>query len=96
VTEQQADAAYDVLVNVCGAREEERVGFVWHHAKAEPPCREWRFCGSLGFGGKYLSYENRVDCYIKDASRARHATIKRANDALAELAKRPASHHPGS
>jgi hypothetical protein len=85
MTEQRANAIYDILVKHAGARESSmRDGFVWHHA--ENDCTEFRFMGSLGFGGKYYSRENRVDCYSEDETPERRVAIGRTNAALAEVA----------
>lgn len=42
------DAVYDILVELGGASESARSSFRTHW----PECREWRFMGHLGFGGK--------------------------------------------
>ncbi len=77
-------AIWDVLVTECGA-DPRAWGDFWHHF---PQCREYRFQGSLGFGGKVWStHGSRVDvtCYPEDETRERRAAIDRANVALAEL-----------
>ena len=45
--------------------------FVYHHTdnihgECNTLCTEWRFCGKLGYGGKYRSKYNTVDCYQED------------------------------
>jgi hypothetical protein len=85
MTEQRANAIYDILVKYAGARESSiRDGFVYRHT--EDDCTEFCFMGSLGLGGKYYSRENRVDCYAEDETPRRRAAIDRTNAALAEVA----------
>lgn len=65
MTEERANAIYDLLVEY-GAGESMRKSFVYHHTKTDDEiCREWRFQGVFGFGGKYYSRENRI-CYYKE------------------------------
>lgn len=49
--EKTANGVYDVLVAHCGAREASREDFVYTHTREF--CIEYRFMGSLGFGGKF-------------------------------------------
>jgi hypothetical protein len=79
------DSVYSILVNIGGASESMRGSFVQNHTDAEYPCTEWRFCGHLGYGGKYLSKTNRVDCYIEEETPKRLALIGELNEALAKL-----------
>lgn len=78
-------AIYDVLVEECGApdRPHLRASF----ADAFPACREWRFSGALGFGGKVWAHPGSlyVTCYREDETPKRLAMMKRANDRLAAL-----------
>lgn len=51
-------------------------------------CREYRFCGALGFGGKFRNNGNRdntphVDCYPESETPQRIAMIEAANRRLA-------------
>jgi len=77
---------YDILVAVCGAHEVYRASFVMAHT-AVPACKEWRIEGCLGFGGKYRSGSNSVDCYPEDETEDRKKIISRANAALAKLGR---------
>jgi hypothetical protein len=81
VTEEQAYAVYDVLVEHAGAREDIREQFVFHLAR---DCEEFRFQGLLGFGGKlYVEPRGwRVGAYPEDMTPARAETIRVANAAL--------------
>lgn len=66
MTEERANAIYDLLVEF-GAGESMRRSFVYHHCKEEKEmCREWRFQGVFGFGGKYYSREHRISYYKED------------------------------
>lgn len=76
------DAVADVLMEECGWRADpaDRREFLHHF----PGCREFRFIGSLGFGGKVWSDSGRlyVTCYQEDRTPEREAAIKRANARL--------------
>lgn len=80
------DKVYSILVQFAGAREEDRDGFIYDHTN-DFECREWRFCGKLGFGGKYRSGRNKVDCYPEDLTPERSAIIQQTNEELANLHK---------
>ena len=66
MTVEKANRIYDILVEIGGASTDYRNDFIYHHTKESNPCEEWRFGGKLGFGGKYRSVDNRVDCYSED------------------------------
>ncbi|MER7280520.1 hypothetical protein ABT369_39385 [Dactylosporangium sp. NPDC000244] len=84
MTEDQANAVYNVLVEHAGAREDDRDAFVYHVTHG---CEEYRFQGVLGFGGKlYVEPRRwRVSCYREDETPARVEAIWVTNEALAEL-----------
>ena len=96
------DAAYTVLVEECAAPDGDwdRPAFM---ASIEQTLTsefhtgyvEYRFCGALGFGGKfrYDPFDNRwyVDCYREDETPERLAMIEQANRRLADLVKAGAS-----
>jgi hypothetical protein len=85
ITDQQADAIYDILVQECGALEDGRLSFVSN--QTTDFIGEWRFCGKLGFGGKFWRNNGRmyVSCYHEDLTKERVAMITAANDRLAAL-----------
>lgn len=88
MTGEFANQIYDVLVEVCGAREDERAMFIYHHTKPQPTT-EFRFAGSLGFGGKFYSRHGfYVSCYPEDLTAERGKTINNANLQLANIAQR--------
>lgn len=78
---------WSVLCEYVGASLADQDNFVQHMAGNDPPS-EWRFGGTLGFGGKFYPAEMAVRCYPEDETPARLAAIRNANVALARLAKR--------
>ena len=82
------DSVYDVLVQIAGADETMRGSFIQNHLSG---CEEWRFCGRLGFGGKYRSRTNTVDCYREDETKTRRVIIKATNAELVKLSNDPSS-----
>ncbi len=80
-----ANRIYDILVQEADAMESQRDNFIRHHTGKEN-CYEWRFCGSLGFGGKFRSERMTVDCYPEDSTKEREKIITRTNDRLNEVA----------
>ncbi len=104
----EADAAniWQVLVDHAGAYEDPipgglRTSTTFVQVQSATACEEYRFCGSLGFGGKFR--RNRVwigdtcteswtvDCYREDLTPERQAVIDKTNAALAELRKEKAA-----
>jgi hypothetical protein len=78
---------YDVLVAVCHAPDSvsDRLQFRHFWDGGE---NEYRFCGSLGFGGKFwrANYTPwHVSCYREDETLERLWLITRANKELAHL-----------
>jgi hypothetical protein len=86
MTGQVWNKVYDILVEECGAHESERSSFLFHQGEKDYPS-EWRFCGKLGFGGKFWRNSGRlyVNCYNEDETLERLEAIKRANERLAKL-----------
>jgi len=79
-----ANKIYDILVEECGAGEHNRIFFVV--AQEQGGCVEYRFQGSLGFGGKFWnSNQWYVTCYGEDYTKERLAAIDRANQRLTVL-----------
>lgn len=87
VTTGQANAIFDVLVEHAGAPEWMREEFVFAHANGR--CDEFRFIGSLGFGGKYWRHRWTVTAYPEDVKNRpeRQAALDATNTALAALNK---------
>ena len=82
---EKANKVYDLLVSIGGASESERNSFIYHHIEAKGGCSEWRFGGKLGFGGKYRSGTNSVDCYKEDETQDRIKIIENLNLELHNL-----------
>lgn len=88
---------WDVLVNEAGAFEGDRGSFVHHQTTAgSRSTGEWRFCGALGFGGKFRRNVNRlpdgtwgeqwyVDCYRENETPETLAIIATVNPLLNAL-----------
>ena len=77
-----SDEVWDVLVELAGASEERRSDFVRYAELTPEGDLEWRFQGSLGFGGKVWSLVGdnwRVDCYPEDSTPERRAVIDAVN-----------------
>ena len=85
MTKEKANKVYDLLVEIGGASESDRENFVYHHSTSSSICEEWRFGGKLGFGGKYRSQKNRVDCYKEDENEKTLEIINRLNNSLKEI-----------
>ena len=68
-----------------GANIDSKLEFAMHHTDPVYPCREWRFQGKLGFGGKYRSETNKVDCYREDETTEVLLLIDDINHALSLL-----------
>lgn len=77
---------YDILIEA-GADDLDRNTFVHDHTIEynNKLCREWRFCGKLGFGGKYWRRDNVVSCYSENLTPEREKLIKEINAKLALL-----------
>ena len=99
---QEAELIYDILVEECGAPDRganfgERWQFVYYHTREQQYFpTEWRFIGSLGFGGKFWHEHNgwRVSCYREDETPERLACIKKANARLEALRMRMTMEEP--
>lgn len=86
LTEKQAKAVYDVLVRVCGHERDDWGSFL-HYIREDRGGKEYRFCGSLGFGGKIYIESNRwrVGYYPEHRTDEREAAVEQANRELARL-----------
>lgn len=77
---------YDILETVCDASPRMREAFLYEFQKTKP-CREWRFSGNLGFGGKFRLNNNGmyVDYYSEDETTQRNTIEATANEQLNAL-----------
>lgn len=83
---EQANAVYDILVSSAGAREGyDRESFVY--SLMSGTVTEYRFCGALGFGGKFWSDRGKfyVNCYGEDMTDERRDMINTTNNLLRDL-----------
>ncbi len=97
ITEKQARIVLHILRDECGYRimdQRDADAFVRSIIAPRPDgrhvCNEYRFCGALGFGGKFRNNGNQnntphVDCYREDETPARLEMIEAANAELAAL-----------
>lgn len=87
LTQEQANAVYTILEKTCGAFPQDRFSFVYEFTQESEysPTSEWRFCGDLGFGGKFRFPRITVDCYREDETEERLAQIKKANEELSAI-----------
>ncbi len=93
LAEVEAAAIWRVLVDHAGANDFGRENFL--HTQTADVRTEYRFVGSLGFGGKFrrnrvwigdvCSESWTVDCYREDLTPERQAVIDTTNAALADL-----------
>jgi hypothetical protein len=86
---ETADEVYTILVQEVGACDYAHVrdDFIRHQGEG---CREYRFHGRLGFGGKFRNDLSgwRVDCYPEDETGERIMAMTRANRRLKWLKER--------
>ena len=85
MTKEFATKVYELLVSIGGADASDIDSFVYHHTEDKYGCTEWRFCGKLGFGGKYRSSRNTVDCYSEDETAERVELMELLNRELKKL-----------
>jgi hypothetical protein len=92
ISVEKAEQAYTILVQHAGAPndENERYAFVHHVTSEMHRCREYRFGGLLGWGGKFRNNGNNdnvpyVDCYQEHLNGDRARIIGETNAALREL-----------
>lgn len=97
LTNDQANAIYDVLVDFAGAREDSREDFVY--SQINRFISEYRFMGGLGFGGKFWRTDGRrqngswgetwrVSLYREDETIDRLNMYHDTNRALTEIANK--------
>ena len=85
LTKDQATQVWNILAECCQAGDDVmRDQFIHHSATTDR--LEFRFCGSLGFGGKiYVEELPRVSCYPEDETPERLSAIAKANERLCLL-----------
>jgi hypothetical protein len=88
------EEVWDLLVNDAGASKDplDKESFVCAFTKIEYPTTEYRFCGSLGFGGKFWRNNGfYISCYREDETPKQLGTINRVNEQINKLVDK---HHP--
>lgn len=82
-----AGKIYDILVEKCRAPADEKSSFVHSHTERPHTCTEWRFCGLLGFGGKFRNHSDRlfVDCYRENEDPETLTIMAETNEAIFKL-----------
>jgi hypothetical protein len=85
MNKERASKIFDILVELGGARESDKPDFIYSHCDYEYGCREWRFCGHFGFGGKYRSSSNTVTFYSEDSTDKRIKLRDEINNKLKEI-----------
>jgi len=81
--QRKFERIYDVLIEFGKANWDDKDSFIYNHIHSQT--EEWRFQGALGFGGKYRSKTNAVDCYFEDMNDERKELIELINSELAKL-----------
>jgi hypothetical protein len=90
IDESKVSDVVRILNEVCDARIGDRESFGFTKYITTTDDIEWRFCGALGFGGKFRRNNNHggtpyVDCYPEDRTPKRAAMIAEANKRLEAL-----------
>jgi hypothetical protein len=80
-----AREVYQILVEECGAPSDADSAESFLYTHRDGRVDEYRFGGSLGYGGKFWQHDLRVSCYKEDDTPERLAAIARANTRLAEV-----------
>lgn len=88
LTPSQAKLVWFTLVDVCGADRDQDAQDDFVRLSRDPNLGEYRFQGTLGFGGKvYMENPPRVSCYREDETPERRKVVERANAMLVALAR---------
>jgi len=86
ITGHLAGDIFDILVEECGAFQEDRPPFVHNHTTAARISTEFRFSGHIGFGGKFRNHSGWwVDCYPEEEDYDNMRSILAANQRLKAL-----------
>ena len=98
INEEQARAILQILKEECGYRADPYDGEGFVRAirtdTGEHVCREYRFIGAIGSGGKFRNNGNNectpyVDCYQESKTPERMEMIEKANLRLGKLFNGP-------
>ena len=80
-----ANRMYDILVDTCGAKPEERFDFLNIMSNPKGVPEAYKFGGALGPGGKVWPIAFMVSCHKSDQNSERKRMMISANTKLAEL-----------
>lgn len=78
-------SVYNILIEYGKANSRDKAQFIRDHMDTE--INEWRFCGNLGFGGKYWKKRNVVTCYPEDETPLRNSIKETINYHLSRVKK---------
>lgn len=86
VSRETYQKCWAILVEHAGAQAEDEERFL-QYAEENPEYIEYRFCGVLGFGGKFRHYRGHlyVDCYPESMTPERREVIEKVNALLKEV-----------
>lgn len=91
MSQAEANEVYNVLTSIGGANPLTRLAFLHEFIESANPATEWRFQGSLGFGGKFRYNQSdesySIDCYREDETPEINAIISEMNVALEAVFK---------
>jgi len=84
INSKAANKIYDLLVQECGAIEYWRDHFIQCQSEG---CKEFRFQGIFGFGGKFWDNDNRwyINCYPENMTPQLQAKIDEVNLILKKM-----------
>lgn len=82
---ERANLIYNLLITIGKAQENERYDFIHAHCVDKDGCKEWRFQGIFGFGGKYWSDRNEVTYYPEDETEYIKLSAYLLNEALSNI-----------
>ena len=82
-TKEQLNLIWDILVDA-GAREDYRSDFIQAHSEGGD-CKEYRFQGKFGFGGKFRSGKISIDYYRENETDELDKLKDEINDKLINL-----------
>ena len=83
------ERVYDVLIEHAGASKDgdTRLSFVLYYTDPNRQATEFRFCGTLGMGGKFRANRGKyyVTCYQEDETPRRLKVMDETNQAIKAL-----------
>jgi len=80
LTKEQLEKLYEILINYAGASESGRDMFIHAHTKSD--CKEYRFQGKFGFGGKFWSHYLDINYYSENTTKELDRLQEIVNDKI--------------